>query len=110
MSSSLRFFALFAALWIAAMTWKVYPQFKDTLRIDGRVVALDDYIEDTCAERVGPLATTCRAAAIDQGRRLVTREQAKALLLVEAPLVPYAALYLLTRLRRRAGARRTAGG
>ena len=36
----LRYFTLFAAAWILVMAWKVYPQFKDTLRVDGRVVAI----------------------------------------------------------------------
>jgi hypothetical protein len=95
-----RYFALFAAVWIVAMTWKVYPQFKDTLRVDGRVVALDDFVEDACAERVGPLATTCRATKLESGRRMVAAEQAKALLLIEAPLILYAVLYLPIRLLR----------
>ncbi len=82
------------------MTWKVYPQFKDSLRVDGRVVALDDYVEDACGERVGPLATSCRATTLARGRRLVAAEQAKALLLIEAPLILYVVLYLPVRLLR----------
>jgi hypothetical protein len=98
-----RYFTLFAAAWIVAMTWKVYPQFKDTLRVDGRIVALDDYVEDACTERVGPMATVCRATKLESGRRLVAMEQAKALLMIEAPLILYAVLYLPIRLLRGIG-------
>jgi len=93
-----RYFTLFATAWIVAMTWKVYPQFRDTLRVDGRVVALDDYVAEACAERVGPLATSCRATKLESGRRMVAAEQAKALLLIEAPLILYAVFYLPLRL------------
>ena len=89
-----RYFALFAAAWIVAMTWKLYPQFKDTLRVDGRVVALDQYVEDACSEKVGLEAAACSATKLRSGRRLVAAEQAKALLLIEAPLILYAVLYL----------------
>ena len=89
-----RFFLLVAAVWMAALTWKVYPQFKDTLRVDGRVVTLDDYIEAACGERVGSFATVCRATSLEHGRRLVAAEQAKILLLVQAPLIVYAVVYL----------------
>ena len=89
-----RYIALFAAVVIVAMTWKVYPLFRDTLRVDGRVVSLDDYVADACGERVGPLATSCREATLDHGRRLVAGQQAKALLMVEAPLVAYLLIYL----------------
>jgi len=95
------YLTVFAALWMVALTWKVYPQFKDTLRLDGRVMALDDYIEATCGERVGPLATTCRATSLERGRRLVAAEQAKMLLLVQAPLILYVVAYLPFRLATR---------
>ena len=89
-----RYVALFAAAVVLAMTWKVYPLFKDTLRIDGRVVSLDDYVAEACGERVGPLATSCREATLEHGRRLVASQQAKALLMVEAPLIAYLVVYL----------------
>jgi hypothetical protein len=76
------------------MTWKVYPLFRDTLRVDGRVVGLDDYVAEICGERVGPLATSCREATLEHGRRLVASQQAKALLMVEAPLIAYLLIYL----------------
>jgi hypothetical protein len=94
------YLTVFAALWMVALTWKVHPQFKDTLRVDGRVMALDDYIEATCGERVGPLATTCRATSLERGRQLVAAEQAKILLLVQAPLILYV-IYLPFRLATR---------
>jgi len=102
MSTAARYFALFAALWIVAMTWRIYPQFRDSLRVEGRVVSLDDYVEDACGERVGPLATSCRATVGERGRALVIAEQAKSLLLVEAPLILYVVIYLPYRLARRA--------
>ena len=99
--SASRYLVLFAALWIAAWTWKLYPQFKDTLRVEGHVVTLEEYLENACGERVGPFATSCRATTLEQGRRLVVSEQAKALLLMQAPLLLYGVLYLPLRLFRR---------
>ena len=95
-----RYFTLFAAAWILAMTWKLYPQFKDTLRVDGRVVALDQYVEDACSEKVGLEAAACPATKLQAGRRMVAAEQAKALLLIEAPLILYALVFLPTSLLR----------
>ncbi|MGH7125521.1 MAG: hypothetical protein ACREFI_14185 [Stellaceae bacterium] len=83
------------------MTWKVYPQFKDTLRVDGRVVALDRYVEDACNEKAGLEAAACTATKLQSGRAMVAAEQAKALLLIEAPLILYVVLYLPIRLLRR---------
>lgn len=95
-----RYLTLFAAAWIVVMTWKVYPQFKDSLRVDGRVVALDDYIEDACSEKVGLEAAACAATKLQSGRRMVVAEQAKALLLIEAPLFLYVVFILPIRLLR----------
>ncbi|HKX10630.1 MAG TPA: hypothetical protein VJN67_20690 [Stellaceae bacterium] len=100
-----RYLTLFVAAWIVVMTWKVYPQFKDTLRVDGRVVALDDYVEDACSEKVGLEAAACAATKLQNGRRLVVAEQAKALLLIEAPLILCVILYLPIRLLRGTGRR-----
>ena len=96
-----RYFTVFAAAWILAMTWKVYPQFKDSLRVDGRVVALDQYVVDACSEKAGLEAAACSATKLESGRRMVASEQAKALLLIEAPLILYAVLYLPIRVVRR---------
>jgi len=95
-----RYFTLFAAAWIVVMAWKVHLEFSDRLRVDGRVISLDDYVEDACGERVGPSATSCRATKLESGPRMVTTEQAKALLLIEAPIILYAVLYLPIRLLR----------
>jgi hypothetical protein len=102
-SALTRYFTIFAAAWIVAMTWKVYPQFKDTLRVDGRVVALDRYVEDACSEKAGLEAAACAATKLQSGRARVAAEQAKALLLIEAPLILYAVLYLPIRLLRGPG-------
>jgi hypothetical protein len=105
------YLAVFAALWMVVLTWKVYPQFKDTVRVDGRVVTLDDYIEKTCGEKAGTEATVCRAINLERGRRLVAAEQAKMLLLVPAPLILYIVAYLPFRLatRRRRGSEALTG-
>ena len=89
-----RYFAVFAAVWIVVVGAKLYPQFKDSLRIEGQVITLDDYIEQTCGERAGTLAASCRAQAIETGARLVARQQAKSLLLIQAPVLLYGVLYL----------------
>lgn len=93
-SGASRYFVLFATLWIVAWTWKLAPQFRDQLRIEGRVLSLEQYVEESCGERVGPLATSCRATIQEQGRRLVMSEQAKSLLLLQAPLLLYGLVYL----------------
>ena len=47
--------------WIAVMTWRIYPQFGDAVRVDGRLTTVADYIEGTCGERGVPAAETCLA-------------------------------------------------
>ena len=89
-----RSFLVLAIVWVAAMTWRLYPDFKDTLRIDGRLASLTDYIEDSCGQRIGPSAATCLEEARSTGRRLVAREQGKAILLIEAPVLGYLLVYL----------------
>ncbi len=98
-----RYFTIFAAAWIVVMTWKVYPQFKDTLRVEGRVVSLDQYVDDACGEKAGTEATVCQATKLESGRRMVAAEQAKALLMIEAPLIAYAVIVLPLRLLGRVG-------
>lgn len=95
-----RYLTVLAAVWIVAMTGKVYPQFKDTLRVDGRVITLDQYVVDACSEKVGLEAAACPATKLQSGRHMVATEQAKALLLIEAPLILYVVLYLPIRLLR----------
>lgn len=79
--------------WMAVMTWRIYPQFKDTVRVDGRLTTVDDYIGDACGERVGPAAETCLAEAHEAAQRLLRREQGKSVLLIEAPLLAYLLIY-----------------
>ena len=79
------------------MTWRIYPQFKDTLRIDGRLMSYADYVEESCGQRIGPAAASCFAETRDTGHRLVAREQGKSVLLIEAPLLGYLLIYLPSR-------------
>jgi hypothetical protein len=90
-----RYFIVLATVWMVAMTWRVYPQFKDTLRIDGRLRSLGEYIEETCGQRIGPAAQSCLTEAQNTGRRLVAREQGKTILLIQAPLLGYLLVYLV---------------
>jgi hypothetical protein len=83
-----------SAIWVIAMTWRLYPQFPDTLRIDGKLMSLADYVADSCRERIGPAAASCLVEAQSTGRRLVAREQGKSVLLILAPLFAYILLYL----------------
>lgn len=81
--------ALLLALWMAAMTARLYPQFKDALRVDDRLVTVSEYIEESCNERLGPAAGTCLAEAAGEAHILLRREQAKSILLILAPAVLY---------------------
>ena len=101
MSNAARYLALFALCWIVITTWKLYPQFKDTLRVEGHVVSFEDYLADACGERVGPQAASCRATTIEKANQLLATEQAKSLLLIEAPLLLYFAVYVPLRLVRK---------
>jgi hypothetical protein len=89
-----RYFAVVALIWVVGMMWRVYPQFGDTLRHDGRLMTLGDYVEESCGQRVGPARKSCLEEAKDTGARLVAREQGKSVLLVEAPLLGYLLVYL----------------
>lgn len=88
------FFLVLAIVWVIVMTVRTYPQFGDTLRIEGRVTTLSEYVDETCTQRIGPAAASCREEAGDTGSRLVAREQGKSILLVEAPLLGYLLAYL----------------
>lgn len=98
-----RYFIVVTAIWMAAMTWRIYPQFGDTLRVDGRLIGLADYVEESCGQRIGPAAASCLVEARTTGRRLVASEQGKSVLLIEAPVLGYLLIYLPLRwaLRRR---------
>jgi len=89
-----RYFLLLATVWVIAMTWRIYPQFGDGLRIDGRVTSVEEYVDDSCAQRVGPAAQTCLAEAAAKAQILLRREQGKSVLLISAPIL----LYLLATL------------
>ena len=87
------YFLVLAIAWMAVMTWRIYPQFKDAVRVDGRLTTVDDYIDETCGERVGPAAETCLAEAHETAQRLLRHEQGKSVLLIEAPVLGYLLIY-----------------
>ncbi|MGO8918422.1 MAG: hypothetical protein ACLQJR_21185 [Stellaceae bacterium] len=89
-----RYFIVLTAIWVTAMTWRLYPQFGDTLRVDGRLMGFADYVEESCGQRIGPAAASCLSEARITGRRLVASEQGKSVLLIEAPLLGYLLIYL----------------
>jgi hypothetical protein len=88
------YFLIFAAVWMIAMTWRVHPQFKDMLKVDDRLVTLDDYIEESCGQRIGPDAAVCVEEARVTGRRLVAGQQGRSMLFILAPFLAYLAFYL----------------
>jgi hypothetical protein len=100
MSRMSRYFLILALAWVAAMTWRLYPQFKDAVRVDGRLTTVEDYIDDSCGQRVGPAAATCFAESREQAQRLLRREQGRSVLLIEAPVLGYLLLFLTVALWR----------
>jgi len=84
-----RLFLAFAVLWMAAMTWRVYPQFKDTIRVDGRLTTVSAFLDDSCGQRVGPGAATCLAETGEQAQLLLRSEQGKSIFLIIAPSICY---------------------
>jgi len=102
------YIALFAMLWMVVLTWRIYPQFRDAVRVDGQLTTVGDYIDGTCGERLRPAATTCLAEAREEAQHLLRREQGKSILLIEAPILAYLIFYLasaLWRYRRRTDSR-----
>ncbi|HXP31724.1 MAG TPA: hypothetical protein VN832_11575 [Stellaceae bacterium] len=93
-----RYFVIFAVVWMIGMTWRIYPQFKDTIRVDGRLTNVADYLDEVCGQRVGPAAAACLAEMHKRARILLRREQGKSILLIDAPLLGYLLLYLPLRL------------
>jgi len=85
-----RFYLLLAALWMVAMTWRLYPQFGDTIRMDGRLTTVSAYLDDTCGQRVGPAASTCVDEASERAQLQLRVEQGKSVLLILAPLLGFA--------------------
>jgi hypothetical protein len=106
-----RLFLALALLWMAALTWRLYPQFGDMIRVGGRLTTIASYLADTCGQRVGPAATTCRAETGAQAQFLLRREQGKSVLLILAPLFPYMVWWTarLLRERRRPNRSRASG-
>jgi hypothetical protein len=102
-----RYFLLLATVWVIAMTWRIYPQFGDGLRIDGRVTSVEDYVDESCSQRVGPAAQTCLAEAAGEAQILLRREQGKSVLLITAPILLYLLAYLPRRLAGLAAGRRS---
>ena len=84
-----RYFLVLIVLWMAAMTWRLYPQFGDAIRIDGRLTTVADYVADACSQRVGPAAATCLAETTAEAELQLRREQGKSILLVIAPFLVY---------------------
>jgi hypothetical protein len=108
-----RYFFIVALVWMIGMTWRIYPQFKDAVRVDGRLTTAAEYIAGACGEHTGPAATACLASARATARRLLRREQGKSILLINAPLFGYLLIYLplrfmMDRLGRRRGSRSSA--
>jgi hypothetical protein len=104
-SRTSRYVGLFVILWMVILTWRIYPQFKDAVRVDGQLTTMEDYIDGTCGERLGPAAATCLAETREEAQHLLRREQGKSILLIEAPILVYLVVYLLGALwqqRRRA--------
>lgn len=95
-----RLFIVFTVLWMVAMTWRLYPQFKDAIRVDGRLTTVNEFLEDACGQRVGPGAATCLAENGEQAQLLLRREQGKSILIIIAPLLGYLLLYGPARLLR----------
>lgn len=93
-SSLSRYFALLAAVWMVVMAWRLYPQFKDAVRIGGHVITIDDFVARRCGDRTGPDGAACRAAAFRESQRLLRREQSRSILMVIAPVFFYVAFYL----------------
>ena len=95
-----RLFLLLAALWMLAMTWRIYPQFGDTIRVDGRLTTVADYLGDVCGQRVGPAASTCIDEAGEAAQLRLRQEQGKSVLVILAPLLFYVVLWWPARLLR----------
>ncbi len=98
--ASLRLFLTLAALWMLAMTWRLYPQFGDTIRVEGRLTIVSSYLSERCGQRVGPAAVTCLAEGGEAAQLLLRQEQAKSVLFILAPLLFYLLAWLPMRVLR----------
>jgi hypothetical protein len=97
--------ALLIALWMAAMTARLYPDLSTAVRVDGRVTSIDAFIDDSCTARIGPAAETCLDEARGEAQILLHREQAKSILLILAPAVLYLLYLPLVNATRRVASR-----
>jgi hypothetical protein len=105
-STRARLFLVLAALWMLAMTARLYPEFGDRIRVDGRPTTVASYLEEACAQRVGPAAVTCFAERGEEAQLLLRQEQGKSILFVIAPLLIYFVVWHPARLlRERIGTR-----
>jgi hypothetical protein len=93
-----RLFLAFAVLWMVAITWRLYPQFKDAIRVDGRLTTVAEFLEDACGQRVGPGAATCLAETGEKAQLLLRSEQGKSILVIIAPVLGYLLIYGAARL------------
>jgi len=91
-------FLVLAVLWMLPMAARIYPHFGDTIRIDGRLTTVAEYLDDACGQKVGPAAGTCIAESRERGQLLLRREQGRSVLLIEGPLLVYFLIYLPLRL------------
>ena len=101
-----RIFCVLAGLWMVAMAWRLYPQFGDTIRVDGRLTTVASYLSDACGQRVGPAAVTCLAESRETAQLLLRQEQGKSVLVILAPILVYLLWWPAHRLRAEMRARR----
>jgi len=90
-------FAILVLIWLVGMSWRLYPRFADTVRVDGRLESSDTYIQDTCGERIGDAAATCLAETRANAKRMVRAERWRVALFILAPLLIYVVFYLPAR-------------
>ena len=113
--SSLRlspYIALLIAIWTIALTARLYPDFRTAIRVQGRIVSVEEYIDDSCAAKLGPAADTCLAEARGDAALRLRREQARSILMILAPAVLYSAFLAISAAVRASvgGGTRTAKG
>jgi hypothetical protein len=95
-----RLFLALAALWMLAMTARLYPQFGDAIRVDGRLTTVSAYLGEVCGQRVGPAAATCLDETGEEAQLQLRREQGRSVLVIVAPLLFYVGLWWPARLLR----------
>jgi hypothetical protein len=84
-----RLWVVVAVLWMVAMTGRLMPQFGDTIRVDGRLTTVAEYLDEACGQRVGPAAATCIGESRERAQLLLRQEQGKSVLLILTPLLGY---------------------